>query len=151
MVSKKKLATFAVITIILFILAIQITFFKVDECSDFECFKEAMQKCKRVSYINEESEATWKYEVIGSEGIECVTKVTLLQPKAGELGIEQLSGYDMICEFTEGIATYPERDLERCHGRLKEELQTIVIKKLHTYIIENIGEIEQGLELIIGQ
>jgi hypothetical protein len=151
MALKRKLIIFGIISVIAFILAIQLTFFNVKECRDFECFKNEMKKCNRATYINEELEATWKYEILDSDSIQCNVEVTLLQPKAGELGIEQLAGSTMICRFPKGIGTYPERDLERCSGKLKEELQEIVIRKLHTYIIENIGELEQGLELIISQ
>ena len=47
--------------------------------------------------------------------------------------------------YPKGIPIYPEKDLSKCHGRLKEELQAIIINKLHTYIIENIGEFRGNL------
>jgi hypothetical protein len=30
-----------------------------------------------------------------------------------------------------------------CHGKLKEDLQGLVIEKLHGYIIKNLGDIKQ--------
>ena len=64
--------------------------------------------------------------------------------------MEKLSGFNMVCTFPEGISTYPERDIERCHGRLKEELQKIVINRLHKYLIENLGEIEENLDIFVS-
>ena len=55
----------------------------------------------------------------------------------------------MSCFYDFGIAEYPEKDLSKCHGRLKEELQRIVIEKLHSHILENLGKIEAGLDLAI--
>jgi len=110
-----------------------------------------MKKCDRVKYVNEQTEATWRYEILKFEKEQCKIEVTLLQPKAGELGIEKLIGHKMVCGYPKGISTYPEGNLERCHGRLKEELQSLAIKKLHTFIIENIGEIEEGLDFFVSQ
>ena len=54
--------------------------------------------------------------------------------------------YDMDCALIYGRFIYPEKDLNNCHGRLKEEMQAIIIKKLHNYIIDNLGTIGEGLE-----
>jgi hypothetical protein len=52
----------------------------------------------------------------------------------------------MTCYYPLGTAAYAEKDLSKCHGLLKEELQTIIINKLHAYILENLGKVEEGLE-----
>ncbi|MBU0906813.1 MAG: hypothetical protein KKD18_05950 [Nanoarchaeota archaeon] len=146
-----KLVVFAVIALIFIALAVYTTFFQAPRCQSFECFGEYMRQCKPVQYMNDGEEATWRYKVLGMKGGACVVEVTLLQPKAGELGIEKLSGYSMECGYPKGIVTYPERDLGSCSGKLKEEMQEIIIKKLHTYIIDNIGEIDDSLNLLVEQ
>ena len=40
----------------------------------------------------------------------------------------------------------PVENLGLCHGLLKEGLQDLIIKKMHTYIIENMGKINEELE-----
>lgn len=144
----KKIILFIVLAVVFIALAISTTFFYAAPCADLECFQNAMRKCSKAKYINEEPEATWRYEILGLEENQCRIEVTLLQPKAGELGIEKLIGNKMICDFPEGLAAYPEKDLERCHGRLKEELQTMVINRLHRYLIENLGEVGEGLNAL---
>ena len=74
--------------------------------------------------------------------------VKLLQAKRGELGIDRLAGYEMECNYPDGVGTYPEKDLEKCHGKLREELQQIIIEKLHAYIIENLGKIDRELNSV---
>jgi hypothetical protein len=145
MVNRKVLA-FVSLAIVFIFLAVFMAFFVSPSCEDFTCFRKAMEKCDKTKYLNDEPEATWRYEILGSVDNKCDVKVTLLQPKAGELGIEKLIGNDMICSYPKGIAVYPEKDLERCHGRLKEELQSMVIRRLHRYLIENLGEVDQSLE-----
>ena len=55
----------------------------------------------------------------------------------------------MNCYYPPGTAAYPERDLSMCHGRLKEELQGIIITKLHTYIIDNLGKLDDELSKVV--
>ena len=145
----KKLAIFIVVALVLIGLAVKTTFFHAPRCATFECFEERMQKCKPAAYVNEDSEATWGYKIKGMEESACVVEVTLLQSKTGELGVERMTGYSMECGFPKGIVTYPEKDLGACHGRLKEEMQNIIIERLHTYIVNNLGEIDQTLDLIV--
>lgn len=128
------------------IAAIYMSFFFTQECSNFECFKTSMEKCRNgYTYVNDDKQATWRYEILGSNFGLCDIEVKMLQAKEGELEIDKLRGLEMICSYPVGIGAYPESNLDKCHGRLKEGLQTIVIKKLHTYIIENLGGIAEGL------
>ncbi len=127
-------------------IAYYLSFRHIPECQGFECFQDNMRKCEKASYISEEPEASWRYSIKGTESDECVVNVRLLQAKAGDLGIDQLVGYDMDCSYPRGFTAYPEKDLDKCHGRLKEEMQNIIIKKLHTYIIENLGELDENLK-----
>lgn len=138
----------AVIIFVLIVFAIYLMKFNIDKCGSFACFKDKMEKCERAEYINEQSEASWGYEIKGKEGNECKIGVSLLLAKKGELGIDKLTGYGMDCFYPLGTGTYPEKELRQCHGRLKEELQQIIINKLHSYIIENLGQIDLGINSV---
>jgi hypothetical protein len=105
-----------------------------------------MTKCKRASFVNEQTEASWGYEIKGKADNQCTIEVTLLLAKKGELRISEIVGDSMICSYKIGTATYAEKDLSVCHGLLKEELQTLIINKLHAYILENLGQVAEGLE-----
>ncbi len=148
-ITKFLLSKSGILIIILILLiaanVIYVTFYYTGTCDSFECFQNEMKDCSRVTYINDEPDASWKYNILGEEGKSCVVNVKLLQAKKGELGIDRIVGYDMDCTYPLSVGTYPEKDLSRCHGRLKEELQGIVIEKLHTNILENLGEIESSI------
>ena len=116
-------------------------------CEDLECFRDSMIACDKAKYLNEEPEATWRYAVKGLKDENCIVEVTLLQTKQGELGLDKLSGMKMECEYPNGVFAYPEKNLDNCHGRLKEEFQNVIINKLHTYILENLGDIDDNLNL----
>ena len=115
------------------------------ECGGSECFIKRMEKCLRTDYINDADEATWKYEIKGIEGGLCRIDVELVQAKEGELWVSRVEGFDMECFYERGVSAYPEKDLAKCHGRLKEELQTEIIKKLHSYVLTNVGDINRSL------
>lgn len=133
----------------LLILAVIIVFsyrgFGNVNCENFSCFQKNMKYCSKASYVNEADEATWKYEILEKEGRECSISVKLLQAKKGDLEVDKLEGLGMECNYPLGVIQYPEKDLSKCHGRLKEEIQTIIIEKLHTVIIENLGTIDESL------
>ncbi len=136
---------FFIAFIILLAIGIYSTFFYKYECQSYECFQKAMQDCDKARYTNEEPEASWQYSILNERDNSCVIRVKLLQAKEGELGIDKLNGYSMECYYPPGSSAYPEKDLSKCHGRLKEEIQTIIIKKLHTHILENLKEVNESL------
>ena len=145
-VIKSNWLPYLIIFLVLLIgIVVYLAFFKPITCAGYECFQEAMGGCRNAVYVNEEPEATWRYRIEGLEGDYCNIEVKLLQAKQGELGIGQLKGYSMECSYPRGVATYPDKDLGKCHGRLKEELQNLIINKLHQYIIENLGKFDEAL------
>ena len=149
-VNYNRVVVFIVIALVFAAVGVKVSFFYTSVCDSFECFQENMKLCNKAIYLNDDVEATWRYEILGvNDDGECDVETTLLQPKQGELGIDELAGLSMTCSFPKGVVTYPEKFLDRCHGRLKEEFQNIVIEKLHTYLIEQIGEIDESLELLL--
>jgi len=146
---KWSAANFKVITIItlivVMIVASSYILYRPKTCTSPECFLDSMQSCSKATYINEEPEASWRYQIEGTSNGQCKINVKLLLAKKGELGIEKLTGLEMNCFYTKGFSAYPEKDLGKCTGKLKEELQTIIINKLHSYIIENLGQIKEEL------
>lgn len=122
-----------------------INFVHTEKCETFECFQKNMDVCSRAEYVNEEPDASWRYTITGFGLTSCNVNVELLQAKKGELGIEELSGLSMDCEYQKGFSGYPEGDLGKCHGILKEALQEKIIEKLHKYVLENLGKIDESL------
>jgi hypothetical protein len=106
-----------------------------------------MARCSKGTFVNDEPQASWGYRILGTESKQCEIEVTLLQAKQGELGIDKFVGDEMTCYYPVGISAYAEKDLTKCHGLLKEELQQIIINKLHAYVIENLGKLDESLKL----
>lgn len=113
-------------------------------CIDSTCFVSAMETCKRVSWIREDAQASWLYVVKGNaKGDACKVQVKLLKMKQGTIDSEKLQGQQMTCIVQKGETQFPEKDISRCSGVLKEELQDLIIQRMHNYLLANVGEIQE--------
>lgn len=132
----------AILAIVVGVIALFQTYAPL-KCTNFGCFQIRMQECKAATFINEESEASWGYRIRGVYGHECRVDVILLNAKEGELGFREFEGNAMACYYDLGVVAYPEKNLDACHGELKENLQSVLIERLYKYIVANLGQIRE--------
>jgi len=133
------------IIILIAIISVYLTFFYARKCSDGICFNAALSKCKKAKYIDDAIDAVWAYEIKGKASGECKVEVELVQLKQGATEMEALQKKSMVCYMPLGTISSPQENLARCHGLLKEEMQSLIITRLHNYIVDNLGEIAQEL------
>ena len=143
---KKRVSTILVVIImIVAIVAFYFTFLYSKKCSDISCFNAALSECRKVSYLNDAKDAAWFYKIKGKRGEQCEIKVKLLKLKEGSTDLLVLEGKEMNCFLPLGSIVSPQENLARCTGPLKEEMQGVIIKRLHNYIVDNLGEISEEL------
>lgn len=143
---KKRKFIWVIVVLIILVIAIFFTFFYTRKCSDAVCFNKALTRCSRASYINDAKDATWLYVIKGKDKGECEVDVEILQMKEGTADMSGLENKEMTCYITLGFVSSPQENLARCHGLLKEEMQDVIINRLHNYIVSNLGEISGELE-----
>ncbi len=142
---KEKAVVLAVfVFVVLFAIAMYFSLSPI-QCAGYECFQQHMTECSRATYVNEDPEASWLYEIKEKNKEGCAIEVTLLQAKEGELGLRNLEQQSMVCTYPLGAVAYPNRDMSVCTGKLKESLQNIIIEKLHKYVINNIEDLKKVL------
>jgi len=146
--NKKRIILLIGIVIVVIVL-IYFVFFYKNSCKDASCFSAAQKKCSKVSYLNDGEDATWLYKIKGKKKDNCIVEVKLLQAKKGSAELEKLSGLEMICSLPLGYVGEPQKDLSFCHGLLKEELQELLIQKMHSYILTNLGKIDDALKSVL--
>lgn len=139
----KLLVVFAVVLAVLLVLYYFFLF--TERCENQSCFNNYLVQCKRISWINDAEEATWLYTIKGKSGRTCEVEIKLLVIKKGKLDIGAAEGKSMVCSLPLDVMANPGSDLALCTGPLKEELQDLIIKKMHSYILENLGEISEEL------
>ena len=124
---------------------IYFTFFFSYSCDSLTCFQAHQRECSKTHFVNNEGGTTWDYKILGKSNEACEIEVKVLKVKEGDLDRKRLEDKTMTCYLSLGDDSAPEADIANCHGLLKEELQEIIIEKLHLYVIENIGEISEEL------
>ncbi len=142
---KKRILISMIILIIVIVSAIiYFFFFYTKYCPDEVCFSESLKDCKKVSWTREGKNAAWSYTIINEKNQqECNIKVKLLKIKKGSSENEKLINKEMICRFNKKDDAFPENDISKCSGILKEEMQEIIIQNMHNYLLENLGEIQE--------
>lgn len=148
--SKKRVGIALVIVLIALIIYGGYFFvFYAKPCSDISCFSNAIKNCNRVSFVKEDLQASWLYTIKGADNKDsCIVNVKLLKMKQGTIDSEKLQGEEMNCILNKGDTQFPEKEISQCSGKLKEEIQDIIIQRMHSYLLENVGEIKQEFNSI---
>lgn len=140
--SKRGVILVILILIIVVAVGIYFAFFYTSKCGDKGCFDSSLTNCQRVSFLKDAADGTWYYKTKGKNGDSCVVYVKLLNLKEGNVDLLKLKDKDMLCYLPlGGVSGDPEYNLALCHGLLKEEMQAVIINRLHNYIVNNLGEI----------
>ncbi len=129
--------------IIIGLIAVYFTFFFSYKCDNMSCYVAHQKKCARTVFIKDDIDITWKYHIKGKEGETCKIYVEVLAIKEGTIDKKRLENLGMNCYLPLGSSINPESNLDICHGELKEEFQAMMIQKMHSYILNNLGEIKE--------
>ncbi|MDD5193064.1 MAG: hypothetical protein PHF67_00605 [Candidatus Nanoarchaeia archaeon] len=118
--------------------------FNSKSCEDETCFISAIEHCQKASWLKEEADSVWMLRILGKEdNNHCRLYARLVNLRSGALDSEKLIGKDMTCIVLNTETSFPSSDMAECTGILKEEIQDIIIKRMHDYILSNIGEIKE--------
>jgi hypothetical protein len=139
----KMTALVVLILAVLFLL--WANFFYQRVCENKACFNDYLIKCQQASYINNENNIALEYNIIGSLEGKCRVKVKFLEGQLQETDVSNLVNKEMVCAVPGETIIKPEADLDSCHGDLKEELQKLIISKMHRYIVQNLGKINSEI------
>lgn len=128
------------IILIGFLWSIWFMFFSYEKCTDKICFESNLKACDKARFVSGD-DMIFEYAIKGSKGEECKVEVQLLQGELNNADSGKLEGQSMTCMLPLGAVVAPESDIGVCHGLLKEGLQDLVIRKLHTYLVQNLGRL----------
>ena len=142
---RKSVVILLIVIVIIAAAAVFVTFFYYPKCGNLACWESKMINCRHAQYINDDPDIAWQYKILGKSGGKCIVNVEVLKVKQGLTKVIVMENKDMDCEIPIGLITPPEADPTICHGILKEEMQTLIIEKLHQYILANVGVIGEEL------
>ncbi|MEM4625254.1 MAG: hypothetical protein QXJ28_00595 [Candidatus Pacearchaeota archaeon] len=147
-VSFKLSLIILILILVLLPITVYFTFFYTMKCENLACWETKLSRCQRARFVNDGVDMVWSYRVIGKSGDKCIVKAKVLDIKRGLTSVLVLKGKEMTCYLPLTYIDNPEKNPNLCHGELKEEMQAIMIQKLHEYIIQNIGRISDNLKNI---
>jgi len=143
---KKRLnIILGIVILVILVVAIYFTFFFSYRCNDLACFQGHQEKCSKVKFVKQGEDIVWEYKIKGEKNNFCNVNVKALEIKQGTLDKKILENKEMTCLLPLRSLIIPEGDISLCTGELKEELQNLIIQKLHAYIIDNVGDISEEL------
>jgi galactitol-specific phosphotransferase system IIB component len=117
----------------------------VTKCDDMECYRENLLKCKKSWVINEDNNYVYRYEILKDNGDSyCDVDVILSRVINGVMDSQDLEGLNMVCKINKYDDSLPESDMLVCSGKLREELQEIIIERMHNQILQNLDQINEG-------
>jgi len=128
------------ISLIVLVFGIWFVFFSYAECENWDCFNNYLESCDKVKFIGG-TDMIFEYVIEGVSDGNCEINVQLLQGELDNEESKKLEMQKMNCMLPKGIIMIPESDIGNCHGMLKEGLQDLVIKKLYSYLVQNLGRI----------
>ena len=148
---KRGIILLSLLVIVLISLAASVYFLylNVITCTNQACFNQALTTCRASYFTNDGADTVIQYKILGEQDNTCEIEVTLLHIKTGAAKITDLQGTSMICNTQYGAIVVPEKDLKYCHGLMKERIQEIIIKRMHSQIVQNIGKISEETTKII--
>ena len=135
---------------VLIILGLVVILYSKQCGNNSTCFTTHLSDCDKARYISDLQDAAWQYEIVGPtiDG-KCIVNVKLLVAKEGNVDLAGIEGDSMVCYPELGNIADPKADLRYCHGLLKEDVQNAIIQKMHKYILDNIGQINEELQNIV--
>ena len=138
-------AILAIICIALIVISICYLIFAKPKCLSQGCFLNSLWKCKPLTFYNEQENSTWYYSIKGYSQDSCRVYVEAVKLQTDLETANAMVGKSMICDIPRDISGsfLPEAKIEYCHGLLKEAIQDLIIKKMHLFIVQNIGQISQ--------
>ncbi len=123
-----------------FFLSIWFMFFSYEKCADKVCFEDNLKDCDNALFVSGD-DMIFRYVIRGERDGDCLVEVELLRGELNNADSMRLEGHTMECGLPFGVVVAPESDISVCHGLLKEGLQDLVIRKLHTYLVQNLGRL----------
>lgn len=134
-----------ILIILILILAIFLGYIsrnKIDSCENEKCFFDSLKDCKEVKFIREDLEYSWLYFISKEVSKDlCEVNVELLEVKEGSINPKLIENKGMVCIVPKTIGDFPENEISRCSGVLKERLQDLIIKRMYDYLLVNVQEI----------
>ena len=153
MIDWKKISIIFFFILIIFGSLYYIFFYPLDCKSNQDCFKSALQSCKRARLTTLEQGNDYLYTIKGNKEGNCIVDIKLekLYSASYDL-ITLLEGKSMRCVIPKEVSLFEkgvEGTINYCSGPLKEAMYEIIIQRLYNLIAQDLGSAVVELEDVL--
>ena len=152
-----KVAVIGGILLALFVAGYYTGYFRKDCGQDKECFQKYVAKCKPAQVAVLRNNNAYLYWIGNQLGKTCELKVKALRIDAGApQEFKSLEGKEMSCKIPKGELAATNLDnfdnlLGYCHGPLKEGLYEVIIQRMYTLVVSQLGDIVKEAQKVLKE
>lgn len=119
---------------------------------DINCFNSKAYSCKAAAVKTAINNNLYKFVIYGPSSDRCVIRSTMLSVASGisQEIVEKLEGKSMICNIPKNLLKKEsiieiQNLISYCSGELKEGLYEVLLDKMYTLIVQNLGAIIENI------
>ena len=152
-----KVAVVGGILLALFVAGYYTGYFRKDCGQDKTCFQSYVQECKPAQVAVLRNNNAYLYAVGNQLGKSCEIKITSLRIDAGAPPeFKNLEGKEMSCKIPKTELEKTNLDafdnlLSYCHGPLKEALYEVIIQRMYTLVVSQLGDIVKEAQKVLRE
>ncbi|MEM4719498.1 MAG: hypothetical protein QXG18_01375 [Candidatus Pacearchaeota archaeon] len=135
---KERIILLFIIFMLISFISYILFFKKTQVCENLDCFKKNLLDCKKSSFQKNGS-FIYEYKILGKKNQKCVVEVKMLFA-GGEPKLKNLVNKKMKCYLPLNYFEFPEKEINLCSGKLKEEIQYYLIKESYEFLSQNLGK-----------
>ncbi len=150
---RNKNLLLTILGLVIFTLILLYIYSPTDCGNDKVCFDKYAKTCSRSKITASFNGNMFNYEIKGSQNKDCIINIKLseVNPNTPLDVKNKLLGRSMLCKIPKiNLSTQKLEDtnklLDSCTGPLKEGMLELIIEKMYSIIIQNMGKITTELE-----
>ena len=143
--------------VVVLLIVLYFVSFRTVACDTVGCFEQKAAECKRAKIFAQEAGGTVTfYKIKGESKNNCELYVKIVETEALSAEVAStFQGKDMICsipvnKFSRLTLEEMGSDLDYCSGTLKEEMYSVLVKKLYKLVLDDMGLVLEEVERVIG-
>ncbi|MBI1973098.1 hypothetical protein HYS50_03765 [Candidatus Woesearchaeota archaeon] len=152
-----KVAVIGGILLALFVFGYYTGYFRKDCGQDKNCFQEKVKDCKPAQVAVLRNNNAYLYWVGNQLGKFCEINIKALRIDAGAPPeFKALEGKEMSCDIPKTELQKMDIDsfdnlLTYCHGPLKEGLYEVIIQRMYTLVVSQLGDIIKEAQKVLKE
>lgn len=153
-----KIALLGGILLALFVAGYYSGYLREDCEQDKKCFDDKLKECKPAQVTIVRNNNAYLYWIGNSLGNNCVINIKLLRVEAGSPPEFKrlLEGKSMKCKIPKKeLANLKIEEFDNlmqyCHGELKEGLYELIIERMYSLVVSQLGDIIQEAEKVLKE